>query len=184
MRRRSFIVLLGMLMSWWPFAATAERPQRVRCGASPADLSVQQPNKFDLSINLKTARAIGLVVPSSLLAMIGFTAPAHSDEPSKPARIGYVTSGPRQGLTKQGVHAGFLAGMARRGYVLGRTFLLEERFAEGHAERVPELVHEVLSLNVDVLVTLPPYIALIAQQSIPKVPIVTLSGDPVGTGLV
>ena len=119
-----------------------------------------------------------------LLAMIGVTAPAYGDEPSKPARIGYVTSGPRQGLTKQGVHAGFLAGMARRGYVLGRTFLLEERFAEGHAERVPELVHEVLSLNVDVLVTLPPYIALIAQQSIPKVPIVTLSGDPVGTGLV
>ena len=118
-----------------------------------------------------------------LLAMIGFLAPAHSDEPSKPARIGYVTSGPRQGLTKQGVHAGFLAGMARRGYVLGRTFLLEERFAEGHPERIPELVRDVLSLNVDVLVTLPPYIAQIAQQSAAKVPIVTLGDDPAGTGL-
>jgi len=41
-----------------------------------------------------------------------------------------------------------------------------------------------LSLNVDVLVTLPPYIARIAEQSIPKVPIVTLNDDPVGTGLV
>jgi putative ABC transport system substrate-binding protein len=116
--------------------------------------------------------------------MIGFIAPAYSEEPSKPARIGYVSSSGRQWLTKQGVHAGFLAGMARRGYVLGETFLLEERFAEGHPERVPELVRDVLSLNVDVLVTMPPYIARIAEQSTPKVPIVTLSGDPVGTGLV
>jgi putative ABC transport system substrate-binding protein len=116
--------------------------------------------------------------------MVGFTAPAHGDEPSKPARVGFVSSGARQWLTKQGVHAGFLAGMTRRGYVLGRTFLLEERFAEGHQERIPGLIHEVLTLNVDVLVTMPPYIAQIAQQSTPKVPIVTLSDDPVGTGLV
>jgi putative tryptophan/tyrosine transport system substrate-binding protein len=74
--------------------------------------------------------------------------------------------------------------MARRGYLLGKAFLLEERFAEGHPERIPELVREVLSLNVDVLVTVPPYIAQIAEQSTPKVPIVTLSDDPVGSGLV
>ena len=66
-------VLAGSLMSY--NANFAERGRMVANyvdqilrGAKPADLPVQQPTKFELVINLKTAKALGLDVPPTLLA--------------------------------------------------------------------------------------------------------------------
>ncbi len=62
----------GGLMSYWfdPVAIyvdAASYIDRILRGASPGDLPVQQPTKFSLIINLKTAKAIGLTAPQSLL---------------------------------------------------------------------------------------------------------------------
>jgi len=66
-------VAAGGLISYGPnfddqYRRAADYVNRILKGEKPADLPVQAPNKYELAINLKTAKALGLTVPDSLLA--------------------------------------------------------------------------------------------------------------------
>src|SRR5262249_52251731 len=68
-----FFVVAGGLISYGPnfvdqYRRAAGYVDRILKGEKPADLPVQAPNKYELTLNVKTAKAIGLTVPPTLLA--------------------------------------------------------------------------------------------------------------------
>src|SRR5262245_24681014 len=102
--------------------------------------------------------------------------------PPKLPRVGYVGGAGRTAMSH--VFEAFRQGLKELGYVEGQTIALEARWAEGHAERIPELVAELIGLNINVLVAGVSSAALAAKKATRTIPIVMVTADPVGLGLV
>jgi ABC-type uncharacterized transport system substrate-binding protein len=109
-----------------------------------------------------------------------WTLPARAQQPVKPARIGYLSasSAPDANMDI------FRQGMGAVGYVEGRDFVLEARFAHRDYSRFPALIEELLSTKVVLIVLGGPAsrAAPFAEKSVPVV--FGFSGDPVDAGII
>src|SRR5262249_35444623 len=80
---------------------------------------------------------------------------------------------------------GFPHAWRERGHVEGQGITIEDRWADGKLDRFPELLAELVTLNVDVIVVASVYGARAAKSGVPSIPVVfTLVPDPVAGGLV
>ena len=109
--------------------------------------------------------------------------PAEAQQPPKVARIGYLgLSVPSANVAR--IEA-FRQGLRELGYVEGKNIVIEWRWAEGKADRIPDLATDLVRLKVDVIVTQGPAINRPAKEATSTIPIVMgFDNDPVGNGLV
>src|SRR5215210_6015640 len=106
---------------------------------------------------------------------------AHAQQATGVPRIGWIAIGTPQGSE---FFEAVKQGLRELGYVEGRSIIIEQRWAADIRDRVPELVRELLALNVQVIVAqgaiVPPL-----RRAIDSTPVVSAySGDPVEAGLV
>jgi putative ABC transport system substrate-binding protein len=116
-----------------------------------------------------------------LVLLVSGAAPliALAQQPGKVWRIGYLNLGTRQNSVDNGRTVAFLSGMRELGYVEGKNFVLEARFADGDRGRLDGLAAELVRLKVDVILTTGAGVSRVAQFATATIPIVVVAtGDP------
>jgi len=100
-------------------------------------------------------------------------------------RIGYLSIGSATGAVYIRPLEGFRQQLRELGWVEGRNIVIEFRFADGRADRLPGLAKELVRLKVDVITAVPTPAALAAKNATSTIPIVGMSlTEPVAVGLV
>ena len=108
---------------------------------------------------------------------------AEAQQAKRVWRIGYLTLGSAE--REKSWLASFRQGLRELGYVEGESIVIEQLYAEGRAERLPELTKELIHLKLDVLVAGGDAAALAAKQATSSVPVVFVTvADPVRLGIV
>src|SRR5947209_307169 len=121
---------------------------------------------------MKKAAVPSILVVVVLLA-VGVTADAQ--QPKKVPRIGFLTTA--SAPTSTANLEVFRQVLREFGYIEGKNIIIEYRWAEGKLDRLPELAAELVSLGVNIIVTVgtPPVLA--AKQATNTIPIVAANAD-------
>ena len=130
-------------------------------------------------------------VLTSLAGAFAMPLAAKAQQAGKVYRIGYLSpsspSDPERLASPFGERgfAAFRQGLRELGYVEGQNIAIENRWAEGRFERLPDLAAELVGLKVDVIVSVVTQASLAAKNATRTIPIVMVAvGDPLGSGLV
>jgi putative ABC transport system substrate-binding protein len=109
----------------------------------------------------------------------------HAQQQGKIWRVGYLTQRRRPDSIDADFTGAFPRGMRELGYVEGKNLVIEWRFADGEAERLPDLAAELVRLKVDVIVSGSSAAIGALQKATTTIPIVmATSADPIGSGFV
>lgn len=137
--------------------------------------------------DFQKCRTLIRIIALATLPWLTIPAMSQAPRPERIIRVGDISmSGAAAGLAVRSspVRRMYEQAMRERGYVEGRNLITERRTAEGKFERIPEIVAEFVRLKTDVILVPHIGIAQIAAKGTTTIPIFSMAGDPLATGVV
>jgi putative ABC transport system substrate-binding protein len=121
----------------------------------------------------------------ALLALSAAPLVSHAQPQERIWRVGFLTQRRRPDSIDADFIGAFPRGMRELGYIEGKNLVIEWRFADDKAERLPDLAVELVGLKLDVIVSGSSQAISALQKATATIPIVmATSGDPIGSGFV
>lgn len=112
----------------------------------------------------------------------GWSSAARAQQDGSIPKIGVLWPGGTPPVTPR--MESFREGLRRSGYVEGRNVTIELRYAEAGLKQLPDLAADLIRAKVDVIATFGDLATKTAQQLTSTIPIITLTDDALGAGLV
>jgi putative ABC transport system substrate-binding protein len=135
-----------------------------------------RPLSYDRAHMMNRRRFLGTVSGSLLVAPLVAGA-------QRMRRVGILWISTRSGLGER--HGAFVQGLRDQGWIDGQNFVMEARFADGKADRLPELATDLATRQVDVVVAPSAQTVSVMRRVTSTIPIVMANvHDPVGLGFV